>query len=145
VLAAVAAFAGPVEAGVYRGWDSTLDRIRDSTLESLSERDPYARPARLSAAFLLSSILRCPSLQRSASWSFAALLWSVSQCRFPLFFILTQPSLAGSSSVCEATQEPLKLAGDRSWHAAEPRCACGYISMTSPEVFTIEPDRVRFE
>lgn len=42
VLAAVAAFAGPVEAGVYRGWDSTLDRIRDSTLESLSERYPYA-------------------------------------------------------------------------------------------------------
>ena len=38
VLAAVAAFAGPAEAG----WNSTLDRIRESTLESLSERDPYA-------------------------------------------------------------------------------------------------------
>jgi hypothetical protein len=33
-LAAVAAFAAPTETGLYRGWDSTL--------ESLSERDPYA-------------------------------------------------------------------------------------------------------
>jgi hypothetical protein len=42
VLATVAAFVGPAEAVAYRGWDSTLDRSRESTPACLSERDPYA-------------------------------------------------------------------------------------------------------
>jgi hypothetical protein len=42
VLATVALLVGAAKAVAYRGWDSTLDRSRESTLESLSERDPYA-------------------------------------------------------------------------------------------------------
>jgi hypothetical protein len=37
VLATVALLVGAAEAVAYRGWDS-----RECTLESLSERDPYA-------------------------------------------------------------------------------------------------------
>jgi hypothetical protein len=42
VMAILATFVGAGEAVAYRGWDSTLDRSRESALESLSERDPYA-------------------------------------------------------------------------------------------------------